>query len=111
LDTLAGVEKLNVVSPEGLAAVHQSGAAPRLDTLEGKTIAEIWNGVFKGDVTFPVMRALLKKKFPSLKVIPYTEFPHAPGSDNPARQRELARDIAALVKEKGCDAVISGNGA
>ena len=105
------MEKLHVVSPAGLQAVKQSGAASRLDTLEGKTIAEIWNGVFKGDVTFPVIRALLKKKHPGLKIIPYTEFPHAPGSDNPARQRELAREIAALVKEKGCDAVILGNGA
>ena len=105
------MEKQHVVSPAGVEAVKQSGAAPRLGTLEGKTIAEIWNGVFKGDVTFPVIRALLKKKYPGLRIIPYTEFPHAPGSDNPARQREIAREIAALVKEKGCDAVISGNGA
>jgi hypothetical protein len=34
-----------------------------------------------------------------------------PASDNPARQRELAREIAMLAKEKGCHAVISGNGA
>ena len=39
------------------------------------------------------------------------EFPHVPGSDNPTRQRELARSIAAAAKAKGCDAVISGNGA
>ena len=32
-------------------------------------------------------------------------------TDNPARQRTLAQEIAALAKEKGCDAVISGNGA
>ncbi len=105
------MDKLQVVSPEGVQAVKRSGAAPRIDSLEGKTIGEIWNGVFKGDVTFPVIRARLKAAYPSVKVVPYTEFPHAPGSDNPARQRELAREIAARVKEKGCDAVISGNGA
>jgi hypothetical protein len=33
------------------------------------------------------------------------------GSDHPAKQRELAQKMAALAKEKGCDAVISGNGA
>jgi hypothetical protein len=58
-----------------------------------------------------VIRALLKAKFPRLDIIPFTEFPHAPGTDHPAEQREHARRIAALAREKGCDAVISGNGA
>ncbi len=105
------MEKFEVVSPLGLEAVEQAGAAPRLDTLEGKTLGEFWNGVFKGDETFPVIRRLLQEKFPRLKVIPYTDFPHARGSDHPAHQRELAQRMAALAREKGCDAVISGNGA
>jgi len=105
------MDKLQVMSPEGLPAVAQHGAAPRLESLNDKTIGEVWNGVFKGDVTFPMIRAALQEKYPGLKIVPYTEFPHAPGTDNPARQRELAREIAALAKEKGCHAVISGNGA
>ena len=105
------MQTLTVVSPEGLEAVKRSGPAPRLDRLDGKTIAEVWNGVFKGDVTFPIIRAELEKRFPGLRIVPYTEFPHAPATDHPARQRALAQEIAALAKEKGCDAVISGNGA
>lgn len=104
-------EKLAVVSPVGAHAVNPTRTARRIDDLEGKTICEIWNGVFKGDITFPIIRKRLKEKYPGLKVIPYTEFPHAPGSDNPMQQRQHAQHIAALVKEKGCDAVISGNGA
>lgn len=105
------MEKLEVVSPLGVEAVRQAGAARRLQRLDGKTIGEFWNGVFKGDQTFPVIRRLLEQKFPDLKIIPFTEFPHAPGSDDPAKQREHARLMAALAREKGCDAVISGNGA
>ena len=105
------MEKVHVVSPLGFEAVRQAGAARRIENLDGKTVGEFWNGVFKGDVTFPVIRRLLKKKFPGLKIIPYTEFPHAPGSDHPASQREHARRMAALAREKGCDAVISGMGA
>ena len=104
-------ETLAVVSPVGADAVKPSRAARRLEGLEGKTIGEIWNGVFKGDVTFPIIRKLLKEKYPGLKIIPYTEFPHGSISDNPTQQREHARQLAALAKEKGCDAVISGNGA
>ena len=105
------MEKHEVVSPAGLDTVKRAAAAPRLGTLEGKTIGEVWNGVFKGDITFPIIRRLLKARYPGVDIVPYTAFPHAPGSDNPARQRELARDIAALAKEKRCDAIISGNGA
>jgi hypothetical protein len=105
------MEQYEVASPLGLDTVKRAAAAPRLDTLKGKTIGEVWNGVFKGDVTFPIVRKLLKARYPDLEVVPYTAFPHAPGSDNPARQRELAREIAALAKDKGCDAIISGNGA
>jgi hypothetical protein len=62
-------------------------------------------------VTFPVIRGLLKARYPGLNIIPFTEFPHAPGSDHPAEQREHARRLATLAREKRCDAVISGNGA
>ena len=105
------MEKLAVVSPLGLEAVQRKPMAPRLADLNGKTLGEIWNGVFKGDVTFPIVRKLLLKRYPRLKVIPYTEFPHVPGSDSPSAQRERARHIAQMVKEKRCDAVITGNGA
>jgi hypothetical protein len=102
---------LEVFGPEGLDAVRSTNVAPRLADLNGKRIGEIWNGVFKGYITFPIIRELLLKKYPQIEIVPYTAFPHAPASDNPARQRELARDIALLAKAKGCDAVISGNGA
>jgi len=102
---------IEVVSPVGLEVVKRSASSPRLGNLDGKTIGEVWNGVFKGDFTFPIIRKLLQQKYPSLRIIPYTEFPHTPGSDNPSQQRERARRIAAMAKEKGCDAVISGNGA
>ncbi len=105
------MEKHDVVSPLGLEAVRSAGNARRLDRLEGKTVAEFWNGVFKGDQSFPVIRRLLQQRFPGVKIIPFTEFPHAAGSDHPAKQRELAQRMATLAKEKGCDAVISGNGA
>ena len=105
------MDSFEVLSPAGGEVIAQKQIAPRLDDLNGKTVAEIWNGVFKGDQTFPLLRRLLKQKYPSINVIPYTEFPHIYGGDNPTAQKKLAKQLAALAKEKGCDAVISGNGA
>ena len=105
------MDKHDVVSPLGFEAVKSAGNARRLDRMEGKTIGEFWNGVFKGDQSFPIIRRLLQQRFPGLKIIPFTEFPHAPSSDHPAKQRELAQRMAAMARDKGCHAVISGNGA
>jgi len=105
------VPRFEVVSPAGGEATDRRAVAPRVADLNGKTVAEVWNGVFKGDETFPVIRRALQQRYPGVRIIPYTEFPHFYGGDNPTQQRALAKEIAALVREKGCDAVISGNGA
>jgi len=101
---------LKVVSPLGEVTVEEGTMASRLDTLEGKTICLIWNGSFKSNVTLNVIAELLSKKYPTVKVIPYNEMPRsfkapAPGTTSP---EQIA--LAAAFKEKGCDAVISGNG-
>jgi hypothetical protein len=57
------MEKMQVVSPAGVSALKIVGANPRINDLNGKTVCEVWNGVFKGDVTFPIIRKLLKEKF------------------------------------------------
>ena len=105
------METYAVVSPLGLEVVQRKSTAPRLGDLNGKIVGEVWNGVFKGDVTFPLIRNALRERYPRLQIIPFGEFPHLKGADDPAAQRSRASHIAALAREKGCDAVISGNGA
>jgi len=108
-ESLKGAD-LKVVSPLGEVTVEEGTMAPRLDTLEGKTICMTWNGSFKSNVTLTVIAELLSKKYPTIKVIPYTEMPRsfkvpAPGTTSPEQTT-----LAATFKENGCDAVISGNG-
>lgn len=105
------MDRFEVISPAGGPVVRQRNIAPRLDDLRGKTIGEVWNGVFKGDQTFPLIRELLKERVPGINIVPYTEFPFRHGGDNPTQQKERAAAIAKRAKEKGCDALITGNGA
>ena len=63
------MEKMSVISPGGLEFIDHKEAAPRLNDLAGKTVGEIWNGVFKGNDTFPIVREMLKWKFPGINVI------------------------------------------
>ena len=92
---------LQVYNPCGtieVANVH----VPRLETLSGKTIGEISDGIWEADRTFSEIRESLKKRFPDLKIIPYSEFPIG--------QIDI-EDIGDKIKEKGCHAVIVGNAA
>ncbi len=94
------VTSLKVLNPTGEPEVS-SISARRVADLHGKTICEVWQGVFRGSEIFPIYRELLKARFPDAKFIPYTEFPVAyPNIDT----------IGNLVKKNGCDAVIVGVG-
>ena len=102
-------EKYEVVSPVAERNIKMITMSPRLDTLEGKTVCELWNESFKANVTFPVIRELLKKKYPGIKVIPYTEMPRHHMMEDPGITNAASEALIAALKEKGCDAVISGN--
>ena len=92
---------LEVFNPGGFVEATTSHA-PRLPELSGKTICEISNGLWQDDRIFPLIRELLQKQFPAVKMIPYTEFPV--GSD----QIDID-EIGKIVKDKGCQAAIVGN--
>ncbi len=99
-----------VVSPRGETTVEVVASRSRLGDLSGKTVCEIWNSSFRGDVTFGVIRELLQERFPQVKVIPYTEFPQTSVQGGTNQLLEKVDAAIALAKEKGCDAVITGNG-
>jgi len=100
----------SVISPIGSETVKPVASVPRLDTLNGKTICEVWNEDFKGDIMFPIYRELLKKRFPDVKIIPYTEIPRASLKGTPSYQRQVLNDIIETLRAKGAEAVITGNG-
>ncbi len=95
-----------VVSPIGEPAVKVALAASRIPDLNGKTVCEVWNGMFRGDVVLTAVSELLKKRFPKVKIVPWKEMPIAVQG---WEEKSLA-DIKAAYIAKGCDAVISATG-
>ena len=77
--------------------------------MSGKT-KEIKRTHFKGELMFRTYRRLLKEKYPGIKIIPYNEFPIVYVGGDAASQKRIAKEIAALAKERGVDAIITGNG-
>lgn len=101
---------MKTISPLGEKTDDAAFSATRLDSLNGKTIGEMWNGDFKGNFTFPIIRDLIQERFEDVKFVPYTEFPYSTIRGTPAHQREIEERMAAIAAENGCDAVIAGNG-
>lgn len=92
---------LQLYNPTGAFEVTQT-FAPRVADLNGKTICELSNNGWEHARTFPLIRELLQRQYPTVKIIPYTEFPNGNPTVN-------ADNLGALVKAKGCQAAIVGN--
>jgi hypothetical protein len=101
LEVLAAPVTLSLRNPTGGVEVTQLHAA-RLQDLNGKTICELSNDMWESHRTLPAVGELLKRQFPTAKIIPYTEFPHS----NEAIDNDKT---VAVIKQKGCQAVIVGN--
>ena len=80
--------------------------APRLATLEGKTVAQVWDHVFRGDEVFEFLEAGLRARYPGVRFVSWREFGNTHGSE----EREVVAALPARFKAMGVDAVISGMG-
>jgi hypothetical protein len=92
---------LKVYNPTGTFEITQA-FAPRLPDLNGKTLCEVSDDSWEYDRTFPIIRDLLKKQFPTMRIITHDHFPHGiPGMDVDA--------LGPALQKAGCQGVIVGN--
>ena len=97
-------ETYEVVWPRGPKTAAVTALAPRLDTLAGKTVGELWDDLFRGDEIFPVLRQELRNRFAGLRIVEYPAF----GSTHGAEEHESIAHLPERIAEHGVDAVISG---
>ncbi|MFC1928248.1 hypothetical protein ACFLXK_01420 [Chloroflexota bacterium] len=95
-----------VVWPRGKKVVESVRFAKRPDTLDGKTVCNLWDWAFRGDKMFPVIEKELAKRYPGIKFVGYEEF----GSIHGAREADVIASLPDKLKKNKCDAVISGVG-
>jgi hypothetical protein len=80
--------------------------APRLHTLAGKTVAQLWDYLFRGDKIFELVEEAFLARFAGVRFIHWREFGNTHGSD----EREVLADLPRRLRELGVDAAISGMG-
>lgn len=99
--------KFEVMWPLSKKDVEDRRAAPRLPDLNGKTIAELWDIAFRGEVIYPQIREELKKRFPGVKFVDYSHFENF----YTVKEKSILANLPAELRKYHCDAAIVGIGA
>ena len=77
--------------------------ARRLDTLNGKTVAQLWDYLFAGDEVFSTLEEELAKQYPDVKWVGWREF----GSTHAVNEKELLASLPQRFKDLGVYAAVS----
>ena len=92
--------------PRSARQVKRKSLSKRLDTLEGKTVAQLWDHVFRGDEVFALLEEGLKERFVNVRWVSWKDFGNTHGSE----ERKVLAALPQKLKELKVDAVVSGMG-
>ena len=93
----------DVVWPCGERRQKIQPLARRFDTLNGKTIAQLWDYLFMGDEVYATLEEEIRKIYPEVKFVSWREF----GNTHTTNEKELLASLPQRFKELGVDAAIS----
>ena len=93
----------HVVWPCGERKQKVRPLARRLDSLNGKTVAQLWDYLFFGDEVFTVLEEELRRRYPDVNFVSWREF----GSTHAVNEKALLDSLPQRFKELGVDAAIS----
>lgn len=95
-----------VVWPRSAKAVEIKPLAKRLDTMDGKTVAFLWDDLFRGDEIWPILKQELSTRYGGLKFIDHDAF----GSTHGDEEHRVLAELPGKIKSMKVDAVVSGMG-
>ena len=93
-----------VLWPRGKKTAEVVNLGKRLDTLDGKTIGQLWDDLFRGDEIFPMLEEALSARFPGVKFVSYKIF----GSTHGREEQRVIAELPERLRRYGVDAIISG---
>jgi len=100
-------QRYDVLWPLARRAVSGHAAAQRLPDLNGKTVCELWDVIFRGETIYPLVREFIQQRFPRARFVGHAEF----GNFHGAREREVIAALPDKLRAHKADAAIIGIGA
>jgi len=90
--------------PRARSIGERRALAPKLATLDGKRVLQLWDFVFHGDKVFTLLEEFIKARFPSVEFVSWREIGNILGTD----EREVVESLPRRLRELKIDAVITG---
>jgi hypothetical protein len=90
--------------PRGELQQRTMSLAPRLESLAGKKVAQIWDELFKGDQVFELLEQGLRARYPDITFVSWRVF----GSTHGGGEKAALERLPQQLRDLGVDAVISG---
>jgi hypothetical protein len=78
--------------------------APRLNSLDGKLVLQLWDFIFHGDKVFELLEEKLRERYPTVRFVSWRETGNILGMN----EREVLDSLPRRVRELGVHAVITG---
>ena len=98
------VQTWELVNPAGVIKIKPIELAPRISSLEGKTIGLKWNMKPGGNIFLDRIAELLKEKFPTAKIIKFYEV--EPTTVPQSANMDVADQKAKIIAKYKPDVVI-----
>ena len=95
-----------VVWPRSAKAVEIKPLAKRLDTMDGKTVAFLWDDLFRGDEIWPILKQELSARYTGLAFVDHDTFGSTHGDD----EHRVLAELPGKIKSMKIDAIVSGMG-
>ena len=106
--TKGKIQTWEIINPAGTIGIKMAKLAPRLTTLEGKTILLRWNFKHNGNHYLDRISELLAEKVPGAKVIKIYEIDRS--TIRQSGSNEGSAKLACLIADCKPDVVISAYG-
>jgi len=95
-----------VVWPRSAKSVQVKPLAPRLDTLDGKTVAFLWDELFRGDEIWPMLKEQIAGRYKDVKFVDHDAF----GSTHGDEEHKVLAELPDKIRALKVDAIVSGMG-
>lgn len=96
----------DVLWPQSPKGIEPRALAEKLDGLDGKTVAYLWDGLFRGEELFADLTSELTSRFPTVKIVDWPVVGNTHASDEHA----VIAGMPEVLRAHGVDAVVSAVG-
>lgn len=103
---MADRAEYQVLWPRSARSIKAKPLAPRVANLDGRTIAFIWDYLFRGDEIWATLKEALSARFAGARFVDHDAFGSTHGED----EHRVLAELPDRLRSLGVDAVVSGMG-